>query len=188
MRDCEAKHDVGMEIKVIWLVQARKIWIAASKFDLFLQTQFNKHRILFCRPPEVCIYYSAELDGHHHSGYLVTFCKQSQKVIQKKVRDSFGVQVASFAARLLIASLQMCSISRLLYPQVGHRYSLIVIPCQTDFCFDMFIQVTNWVLGSGESYLANSNDIGDSVISCEILRKEHEEFELSARVREIILM
>lgn len=100
----------------------------------------------------------------------------------------FGVQVASFAARLLIASLQMCSISRLLYPQVGHRYSLIVIPCQTDFCFDMFIQVTNWVLGSGESYLANSNDIGDSVISCEILRKEHEEFELSARVREIILM
>ena len=38
MRDCEAKHDVGMEIKVFWLVQARKIWIAASKFDLFLQT------------------------------------------------------------------------------------------------------------------------------------------------------
>lgn len=109
-------------------------------------------------------------------------------MIQKKVRDSFGVQVASFAARLLIASWQMCSISRLLYPQVGHRYSLIVILCQTEFCFDMFIQVTNWVLGPGESYLANSNDIGDSVISCEILRKEHEEFELSARVREIILM
>ena len=46
------------------------------------------------------------------------------------------------------------------------------------------IQVIDWVLGPGESYLATSKDIGDSVITCEILRKEHEEFELSARVRE----
>ena len=45
----------------------------------------------------------------------------------------------------------------------------------------------NWVLGSGEAYLSTSRDIGDSVITCEILRKEHEEFELNARVREHLL-
>lgn len=41
----------------------------------------------------------------------------------------------------------------------------------------------DWVLGPGEAYLSTSRDIGDSVITCEILRKEHEEFELNARVR-----
>lgn len=40
----------------------------------------------------------------------------------------------------------------------------------------------DWVFGSGEAYLSTSRDIGDSVITCEILRKEHEEFELNARV------
>ena len=45
------------------------------------------------------------------------------------------------------------------------------------------MQVIDWVLGPGERYLSTSKDIGDSVISCEILRKEHEEFEMNARVR-----
>ena len=47
----------------------------------------------------------------------------------------------------------------------------------------VYLQVIDWVLGPGERYLSTSKDIGDSVISCEILRKEHEEFELNARVR-----
>ncbi|XP_044173190.1 SEC14 domain and spectrin repeat-containing protein 1-B-like isoform X2 [Acropora millepora] len=42
-------------------------------------------------------------------------------------------------------------------------------------------KVIDWVLGPGERYLSTSKDIGDSVITCEILRKEHEEFEHNAR-------
>ena len=49
------------------------------------------------------------------------------------------------------------------------------------------LQVIDWVLGPGERYLSTSKDIGDSVITCEILRKEHEEFEHNARVRQVLL-
>ena len=49
-----------------------------------------------------------------------------------------------------------------------------------------FIQVIDWVLGPGETYLSSSSDVGDSVTTCELLRKEHEEFELSARVRRFL--
>jgi len=50
------------------------------------------------------------------------------------------------------------------------------------------VQVTDWVFGPGEAYLSTSRDIGDSVNSCEILRKEHEEFELNARVKECSIL
>lgn len=49
------------------------------------------------------------------------------------------------------------------------------------------LQVIDWVLGPGERYLSTSKDIGDSVITCEILRKEHGEFEHNARVRQVLL-
>lgn len=38
------------------------------------------------------------------------------------------------------------------------------------------------MLGPGEDYLKGANAIGDSPKSCEALRREHDDFELSARV------
>ena len=39
MGNCEAKCDIRMENSEIRLVQGRKIWSAASKFEEFLQTE-----------------------------------------------------------------------------------------------------------------------------------------------------
>ena len=39
------------------------------------------------------------------------------------------------------------------------------------------------MLGPGEAYLKATTEIGDSPKSCDALKREHDDFELSARVR-----
>ena len=52
----------------------RKIWIAALKFDELCNRKFDKRRILFntgfIERPRYAFFYSVELDGYHHSGFL----------------------------------------------------------------------------------------------------------------------
>lgn len=75
------------------------------------------------------------LGGYHHSGFLrdlLEAFEQSHEVRPKKPPELFGFlsvtlifYKASFATWLLFASSQTCFYSRILYPQVGQRYSLI---------------------------------------------------------------
>ena len=80
-------------------------------------------------------HYSTDLDGNHHPGFVHDFMEalgHSHKVRPKKPLDTtlntftcFYHYIASFDTKLLIASEQSYFISRLFYPLVGNRYSLI---------------------------------------------------------------
>lgn len=49
MKNCEVNCDIGMEDDLIWLMQAEKDLIAASKFDEFFLQKFNKQSELLSR-------------------------------------------------------------------------------------------------------------------------------------------
>ena len=47
LSDCEAKLDLGMENRGIWLVRTDKDLNRSVKFDKFCNRKFDKRRILF---------------------------------------------------------------------------------------------------------------------------------------------
>ena len=61
----------------------------------------------FCTPPEVCVYYYAELDGYHQARFHRDFLKKSHEARQRNLRDYYGVPSVTliFPRQILITRL-----------------------------------------------------------------------------------
>ena len=101
----------------------RKIWITASNFanGNLINTGYY-----FVNCLRYAFNHSAELNGNHHSGFFSDFLEALKHGHKVRLKNPWNLSHFNlYIARLLIISLHTYFISRLFYPQIGLRYSLI---------------------------------------------------------------